>query len=237
MQNNIQPTEPKNYAADGSVEVHSIFKTIQGEGPFAGTPAVFVRLAGCNIRCPSCDTDYTSRRQRRTPERVLCAVNTEAGDDPLRRFVRLVVITGGEPFRQNLGPLVLLLVKNNYKVQIETNGLIYDPLFPYGIATIVCSPKTAAISHELAMRAAAFKYVLQSGHMGSDGLPERTLGHVSQRLARPPYGAGWNGEVFIQPLDEHDTAANAVNLHACLTSSFTFGHRLCLQLHKLIDLP
>ena len=234
---NIQPTEPKNYATDGSVEVHSIFKTIQGEGPFAGTPAVFVRLAGCNIRCPACDTDYTSRRHRRTPERVLCAVNTEAGEDPLQRHVRLVVITGGEPFRQNLGPLVLLLVKNNYKVQIETNGLIYDPLFPYGIVTIVCSPKTAAISHELATRVAAFKYVLQDGHMDSDGLPERTLGHVSQRLARPPYGAGWNGEVFIQPLDEHNMDANDRNLRACLTSSFTFGHRLCLQLHKLINLP
>lgn len=234
---NIQPTEPKNYATDGSVEIHSIFKTIQGEGPFAGTPAVFVRLAGCNIRCPACDTDYTSRRHRRTPERVLCAVNTEAGENILQRHVRLVVITGGEPFRQNLGPLVLLLVKNNYKVQIETNGLIFDPLFPYGIATIVCSPKTAAISHELATRVAAFKYVLQAGHMGGDGLPERTLGHVSTALARPPYADGWNGDVFIQPLDEHNMDANDRNLRACVASSFAFGHRLCLQLHKLINLP
>jgi len=44
------------------LEVQDIFSTIQGEGPFAGKPAVFLRLAGCNLRCFFCDTDFESRR-------------------------------------------------------------------------------------------------------------------------------------------------------------------------------
>lgn len=233
---NIQPTEPRDYCAHGTLEVHSVFKTIQGEGPFAGTPAIFVRLAGCNIRCPACDTDYTSRRHRREPERVLGAVNEWAGT-ATPRAVNLVVITGGEPFRQNLGPLVRLLVLNGYKVQIETNGLIYDPLFPFQCATIVCSPKTASISPELASRVAAFKYVLQRGFVATDGLPVSTLGNRqagNAPVARPP--AGSSAEVYVQPLDEHDEAANAANTKAAVESSMKFGYRLCLQLHKFLSL-
>src|SRR3954467_9071958 len=47
--------------SDGnSLSIHSIFYTLQGEGPYSGCPAVFMRLAGCNLQCPGCDTDYTS---------------------------------------------------------------------------------------------------------------------------------------------------------------------------------
>ena len=45
-----------------SLQVNSIFYTIQGEGPFAGRPAIFIRLAGCNLQCPGCDTEYTKRQ-------------------------------------------------------------------------------------------------------------------------------------------------------------------------------
>ena len=50
---NIQPIEKRELSTDGSVQVHSIFYTLQGEGPFAGQPAVFVRLAGFNLQCPA----------------------------------------------------------------------------------------------------------------------------------------------------------------------------------------
>ena len=63
---NGQPIEKVQRTFDGTLEVHSIFKTIQGEGPFCGTPAVFIRLAGCNLQCPWCDTCllYTSPSPR-----------------------------------------------------------------------------------------------------------------------------------------------------------------------------
>ena len=60
---NQQAPEKQQLRGDGLLAVHSIFYTIQGEGPFAGETAVFVRLAGCNLQCPLCDTDYTSDRR------------------------------------------------------------------------------------------------------------------------------------------------------------------------------
>ena len=66
---NTQPIEKRHHKVD--LEVHSIFYTIQGEGPFCGTPAVFIRLAGCNLQCPSCDTNYTSKRRTMTAEEIV----------------------------------------------------------------------------------------------------------------------------------------------------------------------
>ena len=79
----------------GDVEIVDIWKTIQGEGPLAGCPSVFIRLAGCNLRCPWCDTDYTSNRKLWRASEVV----------ELVRAIRpsgLVVLTGGEPFRQDI---------------------------------------------------------------------------------------------------------------------------------------
>ena len=56
---NSQAIEKSAHYTTRSYDVHSIFPTIQGEGPFVGQPAIFIRLAGCNLQCPACDTDYT----------------------------------------------------------------------------------------------------------------------------------------------------------------------------------
>jgi len=59
---NQQKPEPRA-KGDGSIlDFHSMFFTIQGEGPFAGHRSIFVRLAGCNLQCPGCDTEYTQGR-------------------------------------------------------------------------------------------------------------------------------------------------------------------------------
>ena len=56
---NEQKPMPKNYHDGYTLNVHSRAETIQGEGPYAGCPAAFIRLAGCNLQCPRCDTEYT----------------------------------------------------------------------------------------------------------------------------------------------------------------------------------
>lgn len=119
--------------------VHSIFPTIQGEGQFAGTPAVFVRLAGCNVwsgrpedreRATSrgicaawCDTEFRLEHGigRLTAEEIVeevCAPALDWGEEA----PPLVVLTGGEPSLQVDADLVHQLQLANFRVHMESNG-------------------------------------------------------------------------------------------------------------------
>lgn len=224
---NEQPIEKKDLRKNGHVDVHSIFYTIQGEGPFSGYPAVFVRLAGCNLQCPSCDTDYTSTRATLGPTSILDLVLEQLGP------AGLVVISGGEPFRQNITPLVLRLLEEGLEVQVETNGTLYQPGFPYSEVTIVCSPKTARIAQDLEKHIDAYKYVLDAAQQcPQDGLPLRVLNHVVQeKVARP--GPGYGGLVYLQPMDSGNDQ-NEQHLKAVVSACMKHGYILCLQTHKII---
>ncbi|MDE6306040.1 MAG: 7-carboxy-7-deazaguanine synthase QueE [Muribaculaceae bacterium] len=112
------------------MRVNEIFYSLQGEGFHTGTPAVFIRLSGCNLACPFCDTSHASGTDM-THLQIVEEVGRYAG-------VRHVVITGGEPTLQADDRLVELLHRNGHFVQIETNGT--RPV-PKGIDWITCSPK------------------------------------------------------------------------------------------------
>ncbi|MCB0319758.1 MAG: 7-carboxy-7-deazaguanine synthase QueE [Bdellovibrionales bacterium] len=122
-----------------------VFYSIQGEGPYSGMPAVFVRFSGCNLRCEwqlsdgrtqRCDTPYASWK----PEKMHCAT-----EEILQRILqaskecRDVIITGGEPLLQrNLPSLIGTLKDQGYRLHLETNGTI--PV-PSQFDVVVCSPK------------------------------------------------------------------------------------------------
>jgi organic radical activating enzyme len=226
---NQQPAEKVVREITNNYQVHSIFHTLQGEGPFAGMPAVFVRLAGCNIQCPGCDTDYTSSRESMEVGEILVAISEAREGCP----TRLVVITGGEPFRQPLLLLVNSLLEEGYLVQIETNGTLYQEL-PYPEITVVCSPKTGSINKELVPHLAALKYVVDEAAVGADGYPERALAHGTSRLARPP--RNFYGRIYLQPYDSGNEENNHFHQVATIDSCFKTGAIYCHQLHKLIGL-
>jgi 7-carboxy-7-deazaguanine synthase len=234
---NTNQQEPIPFRRDTSplLEVFKIFPTIQGEGPFAGRAATFVRLYGCNLQCTFCDTDYTSQKHAMLPQEILDQVRAHNfGKAQPYHSDYLVVITGGEPFRQNLTPLCELLLAHGYKVQIETNGTLEpSPGFP-PMATIVCSPKTGRINYAMMLRADAFKYVLEAGHVDpEDGLPLSTLGQATQHhVAKPRSGA----LVYVQPFDEQDPRLNADNLAAASMSAMKYGYILSVQTHKIANL-
>jgi 7-carboxy-7-deazaguanine synthase len=228
MHINIQPISKADHAPDHSLQVHSVFYTIQGEGPLSGHPAIFVRLSGCNLQCPQCDTEYTGG-VRMSPEALLAQVQA------LHQGPRLVVITGGEPFRQAIGLFTQLLEDTGYSVQIETNGTLPPPM---GLALntwIVVSPKTGKVHPETADRAVAWKYVLDHRSIDPvDGLPVLALGHsASPRIARPP--ADWPvGAVYVNPVDAQDMMHNHRNIKAVLQTCLTHGYTMGLQIHKII---
>jgi 7-carboxy-7-deazaguanine synthase len=229
-----KPTIYKGKDAGKFLDIVSVFKTIQGEGPFAGVPAVFVRLAGCNLQCPGCDTNYTEGRETLDIDTIIERVEEQAGER-----TTLVVITGGEPFRQPLGRLVHKLLGMRFEIQVETNGTLFDTSIrvkELGDMAIVCSPK-AGINSALMQYVTSYKYVLRAGEIDpTDGLPT----HALDSKARPGRPARtFKGMVFLQPYDEGDAEKNLANLRACVASCLEYGYTLCIQLHKLpgVELP
>lgn len=218
------------------LDVVDVFFTIQGEGPFTGDPAVFVRVAGCNCDCPNCDTNYTTGRHFCSPVDVYGDIWSAAAAKGKRPQDQLVVITGGEPFRQQIGSLVRLLCERSVKVQIETNGTLYIDDFPwyYPELSVVCSPKGGSVNSKLWPHITAYKYVLESGYvLFKDGLPLSALGN-GITVARPH--PGFKGVVYVNPEDQQNEISNKLNLDACVESAIKFGYRVGYQLHKLLEL-
>ncbi len=242
---NQQPISPRNVSSGARLFVHSVFHTIQGEGPFAGRRALFIRLAGCNLQCPGCDTEYTEGAHWRTYD----ALVQEACDMFAPDFEGVVVITGGEPFRQNISLLCNDLVSNGLVVQIETNGRLepqdswlLEKLIENKDLHIVVAPKTATI-HEFFYTpgyVSAWKYVVSNGSVDeSDGLPISALAHplkAGQHVARPP--STYGRDIYIQPFDCGDHRGNQRHLAEavrCVTD-FPGRRRISLQIHKLLGM-
>jgi organic radical activating enzyme len=179
---------PSFFKADppGTLLVTSIFFTIQGEGPFAGHPAVFVRLSGCNLGakginaagCQFCDTDFrVDRGKRMTFGEIKAAALEEVcvkAGVPFDEWMRhpLYVITGGEPMLQR--NLVDFVALTDWKVQIETNGMYSLPIEQWypdfsdePMVHIVVSPKLGAakkypkLKPEVIDRSACLKFLLE----------------------------------------------------------------------------
>jgi 7-carboxy-7-deazaguanine synthase len=102
-----------------TVQIIEIYKSLQGESSYAGLPCVFVRLAGCNLRCTWCDSEYTFKAGTRmtiaTIESEVHRLSPDGG---------LVEITGGEPLLQEreVVPLMERLLSSGYTVLLETSG-------------------------------------------------------------------------------------------------------------------
>ncbi|HEX3987097.1 MAG TPA: radical SAM protein [Acidobacteriaceae bacterium] len=95
-----------------------IYKSVQGESSFAGLPCIFVRLAGCNLRCAWCDSEYTfTGGTKMTEDEVVAEIEKLAP-------VRLVELTGGEPLLQEreVIPLMQRLLESGSELMIETSG-------------------------------------------------------------------------------------------------------------------
>ena len=109
--------------------INEIFYSLQGEGRNVGTPAVFIRFSGCNLRCPFCDTDFSASTAMTKAQILKTALQYPA---------RFVVLTGGEPSLQVDEPLIHALHDAGFYIAIETNG---THTLPDGIDWVTVSPK------------------------------------------------------------------------------------------------
>ena len=121
----------------GDMLISEIFYSHQGEGSLAGTPSVFVRTSGCNLRCAWCDTPYASWKPTGT-EMTLHQILAEVEKHP----TRFVVVTGGEPMiAKGMPDLLRALREAGKHITIETAGTVTPSAIACDLASI--SPKLA----------------------------------------------------------------------------------------------
>ena len=113
-------------------ELVEIFESLQGEGRNMGRPCVFLRFAGCNLKCPWCDTDV-----RRRFSASLSEILKELG----QYKAKSVILTGGEPtLVKEMPELVAALKAKGYWIGVETNGTV-DADWLRFVDYVACSPK------------------------------------------------------------------------------------------------
>lgn len=133
-------------------KINEIFYSIQGEGYFTGTPAIFVRFSGCNLKCPWCDTKheegtlYTKEQLEAIVDKILKDKNTQDV---------LIVLTGGEPTLQISDEERLF---NEFFVAIETNGTNKVPRW---VNWITVSPKSNIMPSDFKFKPNEIKLVYE----------------------------------------------------------------------------
>lgn len=201
------------------LEISEIFCSLQGEGPFLGQPATFVRLSGCLPPfCPWCDTIHAQQggHSRKITEIIQTCHNNGK---------KLIVITGGEPFLQWEPELLALeneLLRNGHTVQYETSGKVKISSLTKGF--IVCSPKYLQSKwHFLAenlTRVSAFKFVVDDGYDHIETfIDDHKIGHEKVWL-------------MSQGSTRSEQIKRSIALwEYCINQNFNFSPRLHVLVH------
>ena len=193
--------------------INEIFYSLQGEGFYTGTPAVFVRFSGCNLRCAFCDTQHQAGEMFSLQEIV-----SEVNRYPV---APLLVLTGGEPSLFIDEALVAeLKQKTGKKIAIETNGT--RPL-PSNLDWVTFSPKAAFDGGDLDPCVLTHCDELKVVYLGQD-------------LAQ--YDGIEANHRFLQPCFVEDLEQRKANMQACIEAVKNHPNwRLSLQIHRILGLP
>lgn len=205
-----------------SISLNEIYTSIQGEGLLLGTPGIFVRIQGCNLRCPWCDQPSALAFREK-------GVNLDNLMEAIEKHPhKHIVITGGEPFtEENLPLLVKELLSRGKSVQIETNGTLWNEGLEYLALNIhiTCSPKAVAnwyVHPKIREYAKELKFVVDD-KLSSDIILQ--FGEFLQREAVVLQPEG-NKKAFLQ---------KALDIQLKLLS-IGYQIRVIPQVHKLLGL-
>lgn len=192
--------------------INDIFYSLQGEGHNTGRAAVFVRFAGCNLRCSFCDTEFDTFSEM-SDEEILAAISQYPA--------RFVVLTGGEPTLQVDEAFVELLHQHGYEVAMESNGT--RPA-PQNLDWLTVSPKEVKGKREDVR-----------GKRLADELKVVFDETTAPESYLSPFTSSLFPLLYLQPCDTGDAARNEAIVARCV--EYIKEHpwwRLSLQTHKLV---
>ena len=218
--------------------MNEIFESIQGEGAFTGVPSIFIRVQGCPVGCPWCDTKHTwdiPPETEQSPSEVLKKSSDSdtwfrATAEQLLNILREegytakhVILTGGEPCLYNLVPLTSLLIEKGYSVQIETSGTFALKAHPDTWVTV--SPKINMkggyeVRRELLEKADEIKHPIAM---------EKHIEELDELLADKALKASCL--IYLQPISQQQRATELA-VKTCIERNW----RLSLQTHKFIGI-
>jgi organic radical activating enzyme len=188
--------------------INEIFYSLQGEGRNTGMPTWFIRFAGCNLKCPFCDTDY-SPKANLDCENIL---------NQMKNQCKNVVLTGGEPTLQKLKELLIKLKQNNFYIAIETNGT--NPLLLYRgqglLDWITVSPKSIDVKTDIIVDEVKLLYPVITSN----------LKRIRENIKAKYY--------YLQPLDNINREHNIKDCVQAVKNNPNW--RLSLQTQKILEI-
>lgn len=208
------------------IAINEIFKSIQGEGFHTGTPCIFVRFQGCENNCPFCDTPHAQDRKKANyyideveiENRILHHI----GSSNIRR----VVITGGEPFLQDVGlrNLINNLLGEGFLVSIETSGTVelsedIKDIFAMDV-WLTLSPKHKEPYLQYKLRANEIKVLVG---MNNVFMPTTPVSETAQ--------------LFFQPVWTDCAIQRTSVWKRAIQLCYEHGARLSPQMHKYLNIP
>src|SRR5690554_5832295 len=218
--------------------LNEVFQTIQGEGMFTGVAAIFIRLQGCPVGCPWCDTQHTWEH-RAEDEVTLSAVVVKSAPTPkwaaataaeLLELMRAqgytakhIVITGGEPAMYDLRPLGKALEACGYRLQIETSGTFEIKVTANTWVTV--SPKLDMpggylVRPDCMKRANEIKYPIAM---------QKHIDQLDKLLVSCPPST--DAIIALQPISQRPRATELA-MRICIERNW----RLSVQLHKYLNI-
>lgn len=198
--------------------INEIFYSIQGEGRYMGVPVVFVRVQGCSLHCPWCDSNNTWQEDESRDMEIKQILNDVNRCAPLG--CKTIVVTGGEPTEQeDLYQFAQEAIYAGYRCHLETNGTDDEIIRGY-FDWIVCSPKPGANYH-ISKGVDELKYVIG-------------VGDDINKIIPPAVRDQFKGRIWLQPKADGNKVVSE-NVQYCLQQVLKDPRlRMGYQFHKLV---
>lgn len=190
------------------MKINEIFYSVQGEGFHAGTPAVFIRFSGCNLKCPFCDTNHFTGNEMSVSDII---------EEITKYPARLIIITGGEPSLFLTDELVNKLHDKGKYVAVETNG---TNKLPSSVDWVTLSPKDNFMKNAVPVnqRYDEVKVVFDGNQ------------NVDKYLSIPAK------QYYLQPCDTGNETLNKEIINKTLEHCMKEGKwRISIQIHKILN--